>query len=143
MPADHDQRLERERTFHDERFAGHKSRTKTTRFYEVDSGKRAYKKAVLALAPGTDVLEYGCGRGSLAIPLTARRATVTGIDIVGCSNTSPGPGASPGSWSSASVEEPRTDPGQQPNCARSHADRASKRCCGATFLTSGGSSPRG
>lgn len=74
-------RQERERDFHDHRFANG-PRKSARKYYEVDAGKAAYRELVLRSGnPGTRVLEYGCGTGSLALDLARNGADVVGIDI--------------------------------------------------------------
>lgn len=74
-------RLERERRFHDERFADTGER-RSSRFYSVaDDARGAYSRSVLSAGPGDRVLEYGCGSGSMAFDLAAQGAEVVGIDI--------------------------------------------------------------
>lgn len=79
----HSDRLERERAFHDDRFA-HENRQAAAKYYSVDTGSKRYDELVAASAgPGRTVLEYGCGTGSMAFGLARSGATVVGIDISG------------------------------------------------------------
>lgn len=79
--ADVAERLERERTFHDEAFAAH-TRQRTDKFYAVaKEAWQAYEGAILRQAKGIDVLEYGCGPGSFATVLASHGSRVVGIDI--------------------------------------------------------------
>jgi SAM-dependent methyltransferase len=82
MPSDdlHEQRVERERAFHDERYADDQ-RGVTEKYYAVDDGRAAFAAALDAVPRGARVLEYGCGTGSSAFDLAARGVDVTGIDI--------------------------------------------------------------
>jgi glycosyltransferase involved in cell wall biosynthesis/SAM-dependent methyltransferase/GT2 family glycosyltransferase len=77
-----DERLAREASFHDVAFAAH-TRSSTWRFY--DAGRDAYDRYDELLhdmaAPGSSVLEYGCGPGGRAFALARRGAIVQGIDI--------------------------------------------------------------
>lgn len=73
-------RKAREREFHDRRFA-EESRVRTAKYYAVDAGKERYRELVLKRGPGSRVLEYGCGTGSLAFELAEAGAAVTAIDI--------------------------------------------------------------
>lgn len=76
-------RLERERAFHDDRFA-HEHRQAAGKYYAVDTGRTRYGDLVRAAAgPGCTVLEYGCGTGSEAFALAAAGAETVGIDISG------------------------------------------------------------
>jgi SAM-dependent methyltransferase len=80
VPTDHDARVERERAFHDARYADD-PRGVTDKYYDVDSGVAAYRSALARTQPGDRVLEYGCGTGSAAFDLSRDGAVVTGIDI--------------------------------------------------------------
>ncbi|HXV58045.1 MAG TPA: class I SAM-dependent methyltransferase [Gaiellaceae bacterium] len=76
-----DARYERERDFHDAE-SGRWGRVE--RYYEVtDTSHRYFEDRLASLAPGRDVLEYGCGEGSSAFALATVGARVTGIDISG------------------------------------------------------------
>lgn len=78
-----DDRIERERAFHDDRFADDSGRQRTVgRFYQiVDRMVADYTAGVFKDAPRKRVLEYGCGTGSQAFSLAANGAHVTAIDI--------------------------------------------------------------
>ena len=78
-----DDRINRERTFHDERFADDSERQQTVgRFYQiVERMVSEYSSGVLEGAQGKRVLEYGCGTGSQVFSLAANGADVTAIDI--------------------------------------------------------------
>lgn len=81
MQAADPSRQERERQFHNESFA-EGTRARTGKFYAIHRGSQAaYDDAIRDRAAGSDVLEYGCGRGSAAFDLAAAGARVTGIDI--------------------------------------------------------------
>jgi ubiquinone/menaquinone biosynthesis C-methylase UbiE len=81
MAIDPSSRQQRERDFHNEIFADG-SRAPAARFYAIHrSSQAAYDSAIHDRPAGTDVLEYGCGRGSAAFDLAAAGARVTGIDI--------------------------------------------------------------
>jgi SAM-dependent methyltransferase len=75
-----DARYERERAFHDERF-GETARGRTAKFYADATGRIRYHALLAQLAPEHDVLEIGCGRGSVALRLAADDARVFGIDL--------------------------------------------------------------
>jgi SAM-dependent methyltransferase len=76
-----DQRLERERAFHDKAFS-EQTRATVRRYYTVDGALRRWYNGTLAShAPGANTLEYGCGPGSAAFQLAQQGAHVTGIDI--------------------------------------------------------------
>ncbi len=73
-------RLEREREFHDRTF-GEGSRSVAGRFYSIEAPSRGFYEDFLSQRASGEVLEYGCGPGSLAFFLAERGAQVTGIDI--------------------------------------------------------------
>ena len=74
-------RIERERTFHDDRFGGDDT-TDRDRFYDhVDSAVDALHQATDRFGPGDRILELGCGANSLGWELSARGCDVTAIDI--------------------------------------------------------------
>lgn len=77
-------KLEREREFHDRRFAEDGERQqKVGKFYQITkSVKRAKEKILFDSSKGAKVIEYGCGTGSYAFDLAQQGAElVTGIDI--------------------------------------------------------------
>lgn len=77
-------RKRREQDFHDSRFADDRERQDMVgRFYRIaDSAKLQYQNSVLKDTDRTDVLEYGCGTGSLAFDLSeVESRNVVGIDI--------------------------------------------------------------
>jgi 2-polyprenyl-3-methyl-5-hydroxy-6-metoxy-1,4-benzoquinol methylase len=79
----HADRLERERAFHDDRFA-HEHRQAAAKYYSVDTGRDRYDEMVAdSASSGRTVLEYGCGTGSKAFDLARVGANVVGIDISG------------------------------------------------------------
>lgn len=76
-------RLERERAFHDDRFAD-EHRQAAAKYYAVDTGRARYEALIDEVAtPCRAVLEYGCGTGSKAFGLARTGAHVVGIDISG------------------------------------------------------------
>jgi SAM-dependent methyltransferase len=77
---DGDARYDRERAFHDERF-GASARGRTARFYADAMGRVRYHAVLAELTPGRDVLEIGCGRGSVALRLASNGARVLGVDL--------------------------------------------------------------
>ena len=80
MPGSDDERLQRERDYHDGRWVDDR-RAPAEKYYEaVASGPAAYRR-LLAVDPDVQVLEYGCGTGSAAFDLAATGARVTAIDI--------------------------------------------------------------
>jgi ubiquinone/menaquinone biosynthesis C-methylase UbiE len=82
-----DSRIGREREFHDRRFATEAiddpddPRRAARKYYEAAQAGPAAYAARLQVAPGSRVLEYGCGVGSEAFNLAERGARVTAIDI--------------------------------------------------------------
>ncbi|MCU0548157.1 MAG: methyltransferase domain-containing protein [Leptolyngbya sp. Prado105] len=80
----HDDRVQREQDFHDQRFADPSIRAnKVDRFYRIaHSIKQDYEQFLLASCCNKTVVEYGCGTGSYAFLLAENGAKmVTGIDI--------------------------------------------------------------
>lgn len=74
-------RIERERAYHDQRFAT-ETRLREGKFYRgARSAFRLYQDSVSRLAKDTDVLEYGCGRGERSLELAHLATSVHGIDI--------------------------------------------------------------
>lgn len=77
-----DDRIARERAFHDERFTDDSARAAAGRFYELAGDAAATYEAALNCAPaGTHALEYGAGTGGPGFGLARRGVEVTGIDI--------------------------------------------------------------
>jgi len=75
-------RLEREVRFHDDRFVDDTPRHATAKYYgTAGPAKQRYRQLVTDLSAGTDMLEYGCGRGSMAWSAVGLGARVTGIDL--------------------------------------------------------------
>ncbi len=71
-------RVAREREFHDTRFAHDHGPRPADRFYVVNRAANAYTQAILAAAPaGARVLEIGCGDGAYA----ARQAAARGLAV--------------------------------------------------------------
>lgn len=77
------ERIERERDFHNQRFADDSGReVRTRRFYDAISyGFAEYRQRVTEASRGRCVLEYGCGTEILAFDLAHTARQVTGIDI--------------------------------------------------------------
>ena len=74
-------RLERERHYHNNAFA-QDLRKSVDKFYEtIESSRHAHWHALMPIAKGCKVLEYGCGPGSAAFDLARLGAHVVGIDI--------------------------------------------------------------
>lgn len=77
-----DDRKQRERAFHNDAFSGSK-RSSLDRFYSISSSTKRYFERVLLshVAPGSEVLEIGCGVEETSILLARAGANVTAIDI--------------------------------------------------------------
>ena len=76
-----DERLTREKEFHNEAFATNK-RKRVKKYYKTtDRSKQFYKDKIHEDVAGKTVLEYGCGPGSQAFSLARAGAKVTAIDI--------------------------------------------------------------
>ena len=78
-----DDRLKRERDFHDRRFGRDDSaREKARKYYSIGGNARAeYKKLVARYCRGKNLLEYGCGTGGFSLEWLRLGANVTGIDL--------------------------------------------------------------
>lgn len=75
------QRIDRERAFHDDRFGGLDDRRRDRFYDQVDGAVEALARATSSLGPGDRVLELGCGANSLGWELAARGCEVTAVDI--------------------------------------------------------------
>jgi len=74
-------RLERERAFHNERF-GHEERRAQSKYYvALRDGMTEFGARLRELARGADLLEYGCGDTRSGLELAAIARSVQGIDI--------------------------------------------------------------
>jgi SAM-dependent methyltransferase len=76
-------RLDRERAFHDDRFSGGEDpRKHLGKYYSVNMHLEAfYRETVSRNCKGLELLEYGCGRGEKSRTWVNMGANVTGIDI--------------------------------------------------------------
>lgn len=72
-------RVQREREWHDHRFAGEDSRAATDKYYAGTASSEACYQSLIAVEDGR-VLEYGCGPGISAFDL-ATANDVVGIDV--------------------------------------------------------------
>ena len=81
--GDQNERIAREKAFHDRRFAEPTERAqKVTRFYKIaDSIRDRYWQFLKNNSAGAHVLEYGCGTGSYAFALAKHASHISGIDI--------------------------------------------------------------
>ena len=77
-----DERLRRERAFHNDRFEEEENRDAQLKYYDaIKDCLKAYHERVIELAAGADILEYGCSLGRIGRGLAARAKSVVGIDI--------------------------------------------------------------
>jgi SAM-dependent methyltransferase len=74
-------RIARERDFHNERFGATEERPEDSYYFAVEAAATAYWRLVRQAAVGKDVLEYGCSNGGRSIDLARSAKHVTGIDI--------------------------------------------------------------
>ncbi|MEH6549049.1 MAG: class I SAM-dependent methyltransferase [Pseudomonadales bacterium] len=76
-------RLQKERSFHDDRFSGDDGERKNARkYYSVNGSLRiSYIETISEHCEGKKLLEYGCGTGSGSKEWLELGAIVTGIDI--------------------------------------------------------------
>src|ERR1700736_201202 len=77
------QRIDRERDYHNQRFADDSERDRRVgRFYSaIGYGFELYRQRVSEAAKDRRLLEDGCGTGSLAFDLAQDASHVIGIDI--------------------------------------------------------------
>ena len=80
---DTNERLEREKSFHNERFGGSDSeRTPARKYYSANKhAKEKFVAIIASLCDGSRLLEYGCGTGEHSKQWNDLGAVVTGIDI--------------------------------------------------------------
>lgn len=76
-----DERLDREREFHNRRFADDESRDQEKYYYAIRPAERRFRDKILKLSAGKDVLEYGCSTGSNSLQIARIARSVSGIDI--------------------------------------------------------------
>lgn len=82
MTLEHEERLAREREFHNQRFEHGDDRQAQMKYYTaVNKGGEAYKQAVDAAASNARVLEYGCGDADNYKRLAPLVKTLDAIDI--------------------------------------------------------------
>ncbi|MCI0459251.1 MAG: class I SAM-dependent methyltransferase [Gemmataceae bacterium] len=76
-------RIQREQHFHNQRFGGDDgARARAGKYYSImGSAVTCYKNIVLKYCKGKQLLEYGCGTGSLSTVWEKHGGVVTGIDI--------------------------------------------------------------
>lgn len=78
---DFDGHVERERSFHNERFSEESREAQRKYYIALRHGKLSYWNKVEALSQGKDVLEIGCGTGGSVSRMASIARTLTGIDI--------------------------------------------------------------
>lgn len=76
-----DDRIARERDFHNDRFGATEERPEDSYYFAVQAAATAYWNLVRQAAVGRDVLEYGCSNGGRSIDLSRSAKHITGIDI--------------------------------------------------------------
>jgi SAM-dependent methyltransferase len=78
-----DQRLEREKAFHDQRFGdGNEPRHVVAKYYLLHQHMmKVYERPILTRCNGARLLEYGCGKGGKSFMWAEHGAEVVGIDI--------------------------------------------------------------
>lgn len=78
-----DDRLERERGFHDARFAEDSEGRAADRFYAInEASDRFYRESIEAMPRGSRILDYGCGDAAYCALHAAKLGhSVVGIDI--------------------------------------------------------------
>ncbi len=81
MNQDTSNRIEREREFHNDRFAAEGPRAQSKFYSSLRDCFAAYKRDLEALSSGRDILEYGCARGQRSLELSDFARDVVGIDI--------------------------------------------------------------
>lgn len=80
-PRDED-RVARERDFHNEMYASSGSRAEQAKYYwAISAGADDYKRSCQDLARGRDVLEYGCGESRSFLTLAPIARSIEAIDI--------------------------------------------------------------
>lgn len=77
----YDERLARERDFHNQRFGGLEERKEDSFYFAARPAFDTYWRLVRETAPGREVLEYGCSHGMSSIGLARLAKRITGIDI--------------------------------------------------------------
>ena len=61
-----DERLRRERAFHNDRFEEEENRDAQLKYYDaIKDCLKAYHERVIELAAGADIIEYGCSLGRI------------------------------------------------------------------------------
>ncbi|MBP2233904.1 SAM-dependent methyltransferase [Sinorhizobium kostiense] len=81
MQNQSDDRLARERDFHNDRFGAVEARKEDTFYFAAEAAVVAYWKLVRQTTAGKDVLEYGCSNGQSSMRLAPSAKHISGIDI--------------------------------------------------------------
>ena len=78
-----DERLDREASFHDQRFEDDQARASAGKFYAVTTTSKSFYHDLIRTAakPGSRVLEYGCGAGGLSLELVSPDREIHAIDL--------------------------------------------------------------
>jgi ubiquinone/menaquinone biosynthesis C-methylase UbiE len=77
-------RVTRERAFHDKRYGRDDMRASAGKYYSImENARSQYKRLIAGYCKGKKLLEYGCGVGDESLEWLKRGAIVTGIDISG------------------------------------------------------------
>lgn len=78
---DTENRLKREKEFHNETFSSNSRKAAKKYYQSANSSKKFYRDSITRNVKGKKVLEYGCGPGSAAFDLARLGAEVYAIDI--------------------------------------------------------------
>ena len=77
-----EQRIQREKEFHNEEVIRRRRRASVRKFYSITRASRKFYEEILqSNCQNKRVLDYGCGSGSYTIWLAKHGAIATGIDI--------------------------------------------------------------
>lgn len=76
-----DDRIEREREFHNTRFSEENREAQGKYYAAIKDGSKAFDQRLIELSKDSDVLEYGCGSYPMAHKVARTARMVTGIDI--------------------------------------------------------------
>lgn len=76
-----DDRIEREREFHNSRFSEENRDAQGKYYAAIKDGSQAFDRRLMELSTNADVLEYGCGSYPMAHKVAGVASAVTGIDI--------------------------------------------------------------
>ncbi|WOI52849.1 class I SAM-dependent methyltransferase [Parvularcula sp. LCG005] len=76
-----DDRLERERAFHNQRFAENERQAQLKYYAAVEAAMTHYRDRIAALALDADLLDYGCAEGDNVLRYASIARSIHGIDI--------------------------------------------------------------